>query len=388
MCCITRTAERDGSLSGEHGRVIRWLGTCQVFFFLFGGILAGPLTDRFGPQLLLVTGAFLSSLGCAASSFAGQFWFFLGTQGVLLGMGASLGFTPAIACIMQCIGSRRATCVGVALSGASAGAILWPVVVRIIAETKAWKIVWLALAVSQLLLLSVAALLVRQPSILLSSASQARQDYSPLVRSSSERSRPFLNLAVFSLPSYALSIAGHFFIWVGFLYLFFYLPEWTNLSGISVAVQIHMPSIISGSAFVGNLLLPFLADVTGRYEIMVLCAFSGSVSLLGSILVRNPTALLLVAGIYGFTTGGAIALQAPVLVEAIDEPEAFGTVLGQGLAAIAPAALIGPPLYGLILRAPEGGLACAQVVAGFCMVIGGILLIYARLCLGRTFSHG
>lgn len=66
---------------------ISWIGTAQVFFLGFTGIVAGPLYDRGYVQSVLAVGCSLVVVGLFMLSLSTEYYQILLSQGVCIGIG-------------------------------------------------------------------------------------------------------------------------------------------------------------------------------------------------------------------------------------------------------------------------------------------------------------
>lgn len=71
---------------------ITWIGTLQLFFLGFTGVVSGPLYDRGHGLLLFVLGCASMVFALFTLSVASEFWHVVLSQGVCFGIGAYGGF--------------------------------------------------------------------------------------------------------------------------------------------------------------------------------------------------------------------------------------------------------------------------------------------------------
>ena len=90
------------------------------------GALAGPLADRCGPRLPALLGVLLLGLGPVFASKAESLTSLALSFGLLVGAGAGLVYTPAMAAVRCRFTTRRGLACGIAASGIGAGTMLVP----------------------------------------------------------------------------------------------------------------------------------------------------------------------------------------------------------------------------------------------------------------------
>ncbi|XP_056892616.1 monocarboxylate transporter 7-like [Takifugu flavidus] len=103
----------------ESNSRVSWIVSIAVFVMTFNAPLSSVLTNRFGFQLVVMTGGLLILLGVIATTFTtsvNQIYF---TYGLLTGMGYCLTFLPTVTILSQYFTRRRALVTAVASTGES-----------------------------------------------------------------------------------------------------------------------------------------------------------------------------------------------------------------------------------------------------------------------------
>jgi MFS family permease len=115
------------------------VGTINIAFFYVAGIYAGPLADRFGVRPVITCGSIVWVLGCFLASFTNALWQQILTQGVLIGLGTSFVYWPAISVIPQWFDKWRGTAVGMAALGAGIGNLTFALAGQSIIDSLGWR---------------------------------------------------------------------------------------------------------------------------------------------------------------------------------------------------------------------------------------------------------
>ena len=112
-----------------------------------GGVLAGYLQDRFGPRVVIPSGAVILALSLVVTSQAQSLWHFYISYGVFAGASISLlAFASHSAFIPQWFERKRGLAMGIAMSGVGVGMLfLIPLVEKAI-TTYGWRATYLYLA--------------------------------------------------------------------------------------------------------------------------------------------------------------------------------------------------------------------------------------------------
>lgn len=104
---------------GETNSRVSWIVSICVFVMTFNGPLSSIMTNRFGFQLVVMTGGLLISTGTIVTSFTtsvNQMYF---TYGLVAGLGYCLTFLPTVTILSQYFNRRRSLVTAVASTGES-----------------------------------------------------------------------------------------------------------------------------------------------------------------------------------------------------------------------------------------------------------------------------
>jgi MFS family permease len=80
---------------------ISWIAALQGAGLLFGGIFVGPLFDRGYLRSLLIAGIVITAFGFMMTSLAHKLWHLILAQGLVMGFGMSLTWTPSLSALSQ-----------------------------------------------------------------------------------------------------------------------------------------------------------------------------------------------------------------------------------------------------------------------------------------------
>jgi hypothetical protein len=103
---------------------VQWTITLLIVLQTWLSPLQGFLVDRFGPKLLIATGASLSGLGWVASSYISTLWGLYLTYGLLCGIGTGIVYVGVVGLMVRWFPQNRGFATGVVAAGYGFGAML------------------------------------------------------------------------------------------------------------------------------------------------------------------------------------------------------------------------------------------------------------------------
>ena len=163
-------------------------------------------------------------------------------------------FYPATSAISEWFNKRRALALGMAVSGSSAGGILWPLVVNKLFTVVSEPWVHRINALISIPLLLVACFLVQERKGV-AGHDTAGNEIKP--------SQTSFSKAVLDWRFFFLSIAL-FFIYCGMLVPFYYIPLYAELHGVSITMSNNLLAIAYSGSVCGRVATGWIADHVGR----------------------------------------------------------------------------------------------------------------------------
>lgn len=125
---IFQTYYESGELFQTTSSNISWIGAVQAFLVLLGGLVSGPLYDRGYLRALISAGAFAAVFGHMMLSLIDEYWQAVLAQGICIGLGAGLMFTPAVSVLQTHFKAKLGLALGISAAGSSLGGIMYPVI--------------------------------------------------------------------------------------------------------------------------------------------------------------------------------------------------------------------------------------------------------------------
>ncbi len=331
--------------------------------FYLGGSVTGHLGDRFGPRLMVATGAAMMGAGLVLMAFVDRLWVGYIVYGIGVGAGTACAYIPTLAVVGGWFVKRRNTALGVAAAGTGCGMLIVPPVAAALIDCCGWRhaIVFLGIGCASLLA-ACAAVVLRPPLV---SAATHR----PLRR-------------VVRSPEFAMLYASWVFATTALFVPFVFLPAFARDHGAGHVAASALLSLFGGISILGRVGIGTLSDRIGIVSVFKISVFVMGASYVLWLTAASYYSLIVFAVVLGLAYGVRIALMPSVLIELFGLQN-LGAVLGIFFTASGISATLGPLLAGLVID-HSGNYRWAIAFALAMGMLGFIAVIPLRL--GRLRS--
>ena len=291
-------------------------------------MVTGRLTDRWGPQWVVLVGGVLLGTGLALMSLAQAPWHLYLSYSVLGGLGMSVAYVPCNTTVVRWFVARRGMALSVTNLGSSLGIFLIPLVLGGVVAAWGWRPAYIGAGVSVFLVVFFASrFLLRDPE----SAGMAGPARGPEPGDMVEAVSLTLGQAVKTRNFWIFAAAIVSVMSVG-LIPFTHLPALVTLDrGGSAAEGALAASLIGAGAIPGVILTGPLSDRIGRRAAALLVVSASAIAYLGWVLA--PGVVPLFSFIFGFSYGGIIVLMTAMAGELFGRAH-VGAVFGLVFAGI------------------------------------------------------
>lgn len=303
-----------------------------AFFSLTGftyymlGALAGHLSDRFGPRMVVGTGALVMGAGLVLTAGIGRMWIGYLTYGIGVGVGAACAYVPTLALISGWVVKRRHTALGLAAAGTGCGTLLGAPLAAALIERYGWRLTAIIFGGAAAALLLICAAIVA-PAPLPPAATKQ-----PLGRV--VRSFEFIMLYV----SWVCSTTALFVPFV-------LLPSFARDQGATPVAAAALLSLLGGISILSRLGIGVLGDRLGTLPLFKVAVWVMGVSYAVWLTCPAYGGLLVFVALLGLGYGARIALMPGVLL-AFFGLQKHGAILGLFFTGGGIAAVVGPLLAG------------------------------------------
>jgi len=322
-------------------------GASSLSFLLMGflAILAGGLTDRFGPRIIMTTCGFFFALGFLLMSQLNSIWQLYLFYGVIVGIGLSAMDVVLLSTVARWFVKKRGMMSGIVKVGTGMGMFIMPLIAGGLIPIHGWRTSYIILgSIALVFVLPIAQLLRRDPGQM-----QQRPDNEERAATSDISSIGVglsLQEAIHTRQFWMICAAFLTVVYCANTILVHIAPHAIDL-GIPTINAASIISIIGGVSMFGRFVMGSAGDRIGNKLAMIICFVVLLVSLLWLQLANKLWMLYLFAIVYGFAHGGFFALVSPT-VAGLFGTRSHGVILGIVLCSGTVGGAIGSVLAGHI----------------------------------------
>ncbi|MCJ1404982.1 hypothetical protein MMC11_008208 [Xylographa trunciseda] len=342
---------------------ISWIGSLQIFFQFAGGLVGGPLFDRYGAKVIWPAAA-VYIFCIMMTSICESYYQFMLAQGVLAGLALGMTMSPCMAATAQYFNKNRGAAIGCAIAGSSLGGVVFPIALGKMLYNPQLGFGWTIRIIGFVMLI-----------VLAISCSGIRARLPP-------RKDQFFLPSAFKEPTYLASLSAGFLMLLGFFVPFFYLPVYAVEHGMDKELASYLLAILNAASFFGRVIPGILADKIGRYNMFWAAGICTGILIFCWPQISTSAEIIAFAALYGFFSGAIISSMALCLLSCTDNPKNMGTYMGMGMFVVSIAALIGPPVNGALV-AHYGGFEQLSILSGTLVLTGSFSILLAKLASGQ-----
>ncbi|KAI0087793.1 major facilitator superfamily domain-containing protein [Irpex rosettiformis] len=316
---------------------ISWIGSFKLCMVFFLGLPVGQLYDMGYFRVIICAGSllYLFSVFMLSLTKPHHYYQTFLSQGVGMGLGMGMIFTPVLSIPSHYFRRRRALAMGCVV----AGGVTWPIIFNHLLNDSAgfaWGVRTNGFIALLLLSLAILFMKTRLP---------ARRD--------NPNAAKVTILPLFTDVPYLFAVAGGFFGFWGILFPFFYLQLYANLHGVPENVTRYLIPIMNAATLLGRI-IPFMyAERFGCFNVIVPMTSIAGVLIFAMFGAGSTGGLLAFAIVYGTFAGGFLSLVAPMVAMFAKSVDEVGIRVGLACTVASFAMLTGNPISGAILHSPD-----------------------------------
>jgi MFS family permease len=329
-------------ISRETGWSVTGVSSAMTIGFVamaLASMIWGPLSDRFGPRLVVLSGSALLAAAVALASQATSLLAFQLVFGLAVGGATASIFAPMMACVTGWFDTHRSLAVSLVSAGMGMAPMTMSPFVAWLVSHHDWRTSLLIVAAVAAAVMIPVSLLVRRPPVLEGAGSALSQDAEPdsgLSVAHALRSPPFLIL-----------LATNFFCCATHSGPIFHTVSYAITCGIPMIAAVSIYSVEGLAGMGGRLAFGLIGDRFGAKRTLVAGLFFQAFAVLSYAFVTRLGGFYAVASLTGFVYAGVMPLYA-VLARENFPLRMMGTVIGGTAMAGGLGMATGPLAGGLI----------------------------------------
>ena len=303
------------------------------------GIVAGRLSDKLGPRILITGGGLIAGLGYLLMFQISAIWHLYLLFGVTAGIGFGAIYVPTISTVARWFIKRRGLMTGIVVSGIGAGVVIMPPLVTQFISVYGWRISYLFVGTIVLVVVVTAA------QFLKSDPSQLGQfpDGEREVRQEGLTSevRGFSLQEAIHNKQFWMLFAIFFGVGISLDSIYVHIiPHATDL-GFSAKTAAWILSIIGGLSIAGRIGIGIIGDRTSIKLALIITLTILSIALFWLLGVKGLWMLYIFTIVFGLSYGGVMVLISPLTADLFGL-SSHGAIFGTVLFAFTIGAAIGP----------------------------------------------
>jgi len=331
-------------------------------------ILAGRLSDKFGPRIVVTFGGIIFGSGYLLMSRITNLWGLYLSYGVLVAIGSSTLYVPLVAMMARWFSKRRGLMIGIGISGIGFGIGVVPAIASQLIISFDWRTsLFVVGAASLVIIVLTAQLLKAEPEkLVLRDNGDRNTEANATVRVEGLSFNESIKTRQFWMIFIAWVMYG-FFYQVGVVHT---VPYATDL-GMSALAAATVLTIIGLIGILGRIGVGFTGDRFSNKTTVLVSFALLAVAYLGLSASGTVQMLYIFAILYGIFSGVGI-LIAPIIAENFGFKE-LGAVTGAMMFANTIGGAISPTLAGYIFDA-TGSYRLAFISCGILGIAASIII--------------
>ncbi len=346
-------------------------GAFSLSMFIYGlmSIIAGGLTDRFGPRVVVSLCGLFIGVGFMLMSQVNALWQLYLFFGVIAGIGMSAVWVPQMSSVARWFAKRRSLMTGIIIAGAGISQLIAPPVISRLIAAFDWRLTYVIMGGAVLVVIVLAAqFLRRDPAQMGLLPYGVNEELQPELKSEPEDFlfKEAVNTAQFWEVFTILFCSGF-----GFMGLMVHIVPHAIELGVSAVSAANILAVMGGVGILGNYILGGAADRIGNRQVFIIGFILMAAALFWLVPAGEVWALYLFAVVFGFAFGGVGTVESP-LVAGLFGLSSHGLIYGVVHVGFTVGAAAGPFVTGYIFDV-NGSYQLAFLIAAIVGIVGIVM---------------
>ncbi|ESK86380.1 MFS general substrate transporter [Moniliophthora roreri MCA 2997] len=354
---------RSGAASAQ---AVSWIGSTQLTLMVALGLPTGKLLDLGYFKVVTVAGSviYVFALFMVSLAHTDKYYQLFLAQGLAAGIGAGLVYVPVMAVQAHHWNRRRPMAMGIVITGSSVGGIIFPIMLNHLFENPDVGFAWGVRASAFVCL----GLLVVGNLLMTTNPPKTKKPDPPKMSS------------LFKDSAYIIGVIGATVTDWGLFFPYFYLQLFAILKRTDPNFSFYLLAIMNASSIPGRIIPNVMGQRFGVFNVLVFCTFACGVLIFALFGIENSIAALVIFAIlYGFFSGGFLALLSPAVALLAKDPSEIGIRIGLAYFITSAGLLTGTPIDGALLGHTFPW--WRPIVFSAVMILAGLVLIIASRCI-------
>ncbi len=339
-------------------------------------ILAGRISDKYGPRILVTIGGLLIGVGFLLMAQINSLWQAYLIWGLLMGVGGGFCQIPVISTIPRWFTEKRGIAVGITVAGFGLGGMFSAPLAQWLISTYGWQQAFIVLGLITIIIIIPLAQFMKH--------SPQRVGLKPYGESEGIEDKQSLASAAEGFSLTQTVKTSRFWVWGLILSSFYFCSQIIIVHivpyaidiGISPIIAASIASIVAGGSVIGRLSMGFVSDKVGGRLLLVGCISLAALALLWLLFAKEIWMLYVFAVIFGLAYGGIVILLT-VVTAGLFGLSSLGMILGSLALFSTAGEALGAPLAGSIFDI-TGSYSLAFLIS---VIICGLAIILSLILL-------
>ncbi len=347
------------------------------------GVLAGRLSDKYGPRILVTISGILGGIGLLLMPQVSSLWQVYLIWGLLMGIGGGFCYIPILSTIPKWFVKKRGVAMGLTSTGFGLGGLIAPLLAQWLISSYGWQQAFTTFGIITLIIIIPLAQFMKHTpqQVGLSPYGEDKIIENKRPPASPTKGLSF-NQAIKTAPFWIFSLTLfciHFAIMAINVHI---VPHATDI-GISAMVAASILSITTTTSLIGRNLTGFICDRLGGRLTLSVCLTMLTLITIWLLFAQETWMFYLFAVIFGVAYGGVRPLE-PVILTELFGLSSIGLILGCIMLIMQAGTALGPLLAGSIFDI-TGNYSLAFLI---CVIISALSIILSLILLKAKRWHG